>query len=193
MNSRLAPIRIEPPDSLPVTVAEAKAWARIDHSDHNDMVTSLITAAVAHIDGHSGILGRCLVEQTWRQDYPYWRSIFRLPFPDVSSVTVKYYDASNVLTTVSPSLYSLLADERGAYIWFNSDFTEPTLYDDRQDAVQVTLVAGYGDPEDVPEAIKSAIKMLVAHWYDNPAAGAAIQEIPFGVSAILAPYRRVGM
>lgn len=190
----IAPVRTVAPTELPVTLDEAKQWARIDHSDHDDMVNALISAAVGHTDGHTGVLGRCLVTQTWRQDFACWQGSLQLPFPDVASVVVKYYDASNALQTVSSSLYSLLADERGSYVWFNDDFTAPTVSDDRMDAVQVTLVAGYGAASAVPEAIKAAIKMLVAHWYDNVAASEAnMNEIPFGVSAILAPYRRVGV
>lgn len=190
------PIRTVAPAVEPVTLAEAKLWARIDHSNHDDMITSMIAAAIAHLDGYTGVLGRCIVNQTWKQKFHDWSEDLRLPFPDVSSiVSVKYFDASNVEQTVSSSLYELLEDERGSFVRMKDDFTDPSLFDDRSDPISVTFVAGYGAASsDVPEAIKTAIKMLVAHWYDSPAAGEQVMtEIPFGVTAMIAPYRRVGI
>lgn len=192
----IKPVRTVEPAIQPVTLAEAKLWARIDHSEHDEMVASMLAAAIAHLDGYTGVLGRCIINQTWNQKFHDWCMDLRLPFPDVSSITsVKYFDASNVEQTVSSSLYELLEDERGCFVRMTDDFTDPSLYDDRSDPVSVTFVAGYGAAAtDVPGAIKAAIKMLVSHWYDAPAAGdQQMTEIPFGVSAMIAPYRRVGV
>ncbi len=39
--------------------------------------------------------------------------------------------------------------------------------------------------------VRHAVLMLGAHWYNQreAAAGAQVSEVPFGVSALLAPYR----
>src|SRR5690606_3870606 len=45
----------------------------------------------------------------------------------------------------------------------------------------------------VPEPIKVAILLLVGHWYQNREAATAksISELPYAVSALIAPYRRI--
>lgn len=189
----IRPVRTVAPATQPVTLAEAKEFARVDSSDHDSMLQSLIDSATNWLDGRTGLLGRCIINQTWRQDYTGWQTALRLPFPDVSSVTVKYFDVANVEQTVSSALYQLLEDELGAIVRFGESFTNPSLYDDRQDRVRITLIAGYGaDASAVPDALKTAIKMLVTHWYDSHLAGAQTFETPFGVSAIIAPFRRRG-
>lgn len=189
------PVLVTAPAEAPVTPAEAKAWLRVDHDDEDELITSLVAAAVAHLDGYSGILGRAMVNQTWRQDFGCWPGdrVLRLPFPDVSSVTVKYRDEDDVEQTVNATLYELLEDARGAYVRLKDSFTAPALADDRSEPVQVTLVAGYGaDADAVPGALKQAIKQLVAYWYENREAVSpgAMTELPLGVSALVAPYRR---
>jgi uncharacterized phiE125 gp8 family phage protein len=192
--TRLRPILITPASVEPVTTAEAKAWMWVEHANDDTLIASMVTAAIAHLDGYTGILGRCIVNQTWRQDYTGWTGDLRLPFPDVSSVTVKYFDSVNAEQTVAAANYELIEDDGGALVRFITNWTGPNLYDDRSDRVRVTLVAGFGAAEvNVPTPIKSAIKALVAHWYANreAASGQAMAEVPLGVSAMIAPYRRM--
>jgi hypothetical protein len=47
-------------------------------------------------------------------------------------------------------------------------------------------------PDTVPPALKEAVLMLAADWYENREAtlvGVSAQELPFGVQAIVAEYR----
>jgi uncharacterized phiE125 gp8 family phage protein len=62
-------------------------------------------------------------------------------------------------------------------------------------AFEVAFTAGYGDEaSDVPEPLRHAIKLLVAHWFEQRepvVLGAAAQEVPATVAGLLLPYRRV--
>jgi len=62
-------------------------------------------------------------------------------------------------------------------------------------AVTVRFVAGYGDAGDVPQAIKQAILILIAHWYEQrdpvEAGNIAPIMVPLMVTTLLAPYSRV--
>jgi uncharacterized phiE125 gp8 family phage protein len=194
----LRPIRISPPAAKPVSLVEAKSAAKVDIDDDDVLIDGMIDAAISHLDGWSGVLGRCLINQGWRLslcDWPACRFI-RLPFPDVSAVTVKYFDADNAEQTVSGSLVQLLDDELGTFVRFSDDFAFPSVFDDRGDGVKVEFTAGYGESAtDVPQSIRTAILLMVAHWYNNREASTEGQqsEIPFGASALIAPFRRVGV
>jgi uncharacterized phiE125 gp8 family phage protein len=182
-------------------LAEVKANSRIDFDDDDALLGAMIAAAVSHLDGWTGILGRCLCQQTWRQDFDCFERALRLPLAPVISVeSVKYDDADGVERTVDPSNYRVLADERGPAVVFVTGFAFPGLFIERP-AVRVSYVAGYPDGEGdgattVPDAIRHAILMIVAHWYENReevlvGSGAAAVRIPMAADALLAPFRRV--
>jgi uncharacterized phiE125 gp8 family phage protein len=60
--------------------------------------------------------------------------------------------------------------------------------------IEIDFVAGYGDaPSDVPQPIRQALLLLVAHWYENREPveiGATATVIPGSVSSLLSLYRR---
>lgn len=200
----LAPVRTSAPDILPVSPVEAKAHLRVDHGDDDAVIASLIAAATDHLDGWTGILGRCLVEQEWRQDFDAFRSCLPLPLGPVlsiSSVTVggEVVDASD---------YALITDAGGR------SRVEISHIAAGSGPVSITYQAGYATipevPEDpgppvvpaipaqstVPPALKVAILLLAGHWYNHPEAvvtGTIATALPFAVNALIAPYRRVGV
>jgi len=53
----------------------------------------------------------------------------------------------------------------------------------------VDFVAGYEDG--IPETVRAAIKLLVAHLFENRdpyVVGATVSEVPFTLRALLDPY-----
>ena len=57
------------------------------------------------------------------------------------------------------------------------------------------MTLGYGMAESsIPAPIRSAALLMIGHLYQNREAvtgyGAALQETPMGVEALLAPYRK---
>jgi len=187
-----SPVLITPPSGAVVSIDEAKAWLWVDHDYDDVLISSMISAAVGNLEGRNGILGRCFLTQTWRQDFAGWgaESYLRLPFSGVSAVVIKYYDGDDALQTVSSSLYQLVEDECGSYVSFLSGFSEPSVYA-KPAPVQVTMTCGYGEASAVPDPIKAAIQMMVAGWY---AARESVSEkqmhvVPNGVLSMLSPYR----
>lgn len=188
------PVRTVAPAADLVTRVEAIQQTREESGERDGVLDRLIAAAAAHLDGYAGIVGRCLVNQTWQVGLSSWPpdGCIRLPFPDVSSVVVTYRDADDAEQTLSASLYEVVEDALGSRIRLKNAFASPSLYDDREFPVTVTLVAGYGAAATaVPASIRTAALMLIAHWYDNPDGGT---EIPDGlkdrVSSLVAPHRR---
>lgn len=190
-----APRLETPPASLPVTLAEAKAHLRVSHGEDDLLITGLIAAAVSHLDGWTGVLGRALVTQTWVQAFPAFAPRLDLPVGPVASVSsLQYVNEAGALQTVPASLYDLLEDARGAYLLLKSGEIWPASNPRAAQPVIATYIAGQS-AADVPPAIRVAILLMVGDLYANreSTAGAAV-AVPMSttVHALIAPWRRVG-
>ena len=194
------PVLITPPAIQPVTLAEAKLHLRVDHNDEDTLIESLIRAATEHLDGWTGILGRCLVEQIWRQDHDRFARQMSIPLgPVVTVQSITWRDPAGQLSTIPSGSYDLRIDEAGnAVIRFDADYVFPTnLHESR--AIAINFKAGYeASPEPpvtstVPDPLKVAILLLVGHWYQNREAvsSTGMASLPFAVEALIAPYRRM--
>lgn len=195
----LAPVRTTPPATPLVSLVEAKAHLRVDHGDDDTLIEGLVAAATAWLDGYSGVLGRALINQTWRVNLCSWPARrVRLPLAPVSAVTsVKYWDTANAQQTLDAANWvGPLEDALSPYVGWMPDASLPSLYE-REDAIEVLFVAGYGeDASDVPASIRHAALMLIGHWYEvreTVNVGNITSELPFTVAALIAPFRRVGV
>ena len=198
----LAPVRTDPPATRPVTLEELKQNVVALHDEDDALLEAMLDAAVGLLDGHAGLLGRCLISQGWRQDLADWpqagpgwgpkSGIVRLPYPDVSKATISYFDRGNARRAVAPGDFELLADARGSYVAFRNRFARPALCPERGDAVQIAFTAGYGEPSDVPGPIRQAILMLATRWYlkrgDTDHAA-----VPDSIWSLLAPHARLSV
>ncbi|GEC15160.1 head-tail connector protein [Nitrobacter winogradskyi] len=197
----LAPVRTAAPTITPVSLAEVKAHLRVDHTDDDAMIGALLTAATERFDGWTGILGRCLVEQTWRQDFECFSDCLRLPLAPVLSIeSITYFDGDNAQQTLAASVYNLFTDARGPYVGLKPDQPWPGIYS-RRDAISVTFKAGYATTpaqgetpaqSTVPEPIKLAIILQVKLNYD-PLESAVRESYQRAIDALVAPFRRVGV
>lgn len=199
------PVLVTAPTITPVSLVEVKAHClRGDATiDHDAYLTALIAAATAHLDGWTGILGRCLVEQTWRQDFDcFWRA-FRLPlYPVISITSLKYDDTEGVERTVDAANHRLLDDDLGSYLKLVDAYDVPaTMQDGGSPHVRIAYKAGHAIADGtaaVPQAIKHAMLLLIEHWFNNRGAvvvggisSASATPLPMAVDALVAPYRRI--
>lgn len=189
------PVLVVPPAEFPVSLERAKLHCRVDGADEDELIEGLIGAAVSHLDGYTGILGRCLMEQTWRQDFDRFTPCMRLPLPASSLVSVTYRNAAGQVSTIADANYALKGDALGSYVRFDAGFSFPSgLYE--AGAVTVNFKAGATAASDVPKAICQAILLMVGHWYANRedvVTGTIATKLPLAVDALLAPWRRVGL
>lgn len=196
------PVLVTAPTIKPVTRTEVKDALDISHTDKDTLIDGLIAAATSYLDGWTGVLGRTLCEQTWRQDFDSLSlRCMRLPlFPVISITSVKYKDTTGAEQTINSANYTLQTDDLGSYVQFLSTYSSPALWIELPRA-SVTYKAGYAnagaDPNftsTVPDAIKQAMFLMIRQWFDNPTAavvGQLVEKMPFAVDALLAPYRRV--
>lgn len=182
---------VTPPEPV-VSLEDAKEHLRVDHDDDDALITGLVAAAIGHLDGPSGWLGRALGRQTMELTLDSFAGlegsgIIRLPFPPVASVAaVKYIDRTGIEQTADPATYRLIDGALLAPV-FNGRW--PLTRCDYE-SVRVTYLAGYLE---LPQPIRVAILMLVAQWYAGRDSVTRDEQIPrtlpFGVEALLAPYR----
>ena len=184
------------PAAKPVTVAQVKANSRIDAVDDDALLELLIDAAISHLDGYTGVLGRCMISQTWELYYDEFpREALKIPLGDIQSVTsVEYADpVTGLFVTWDAANYETDLISQPGWIIPTYDWPDHMV---SPNAVRVTFVAGFGDAaEDVPAGIRQAMLMLVEHWYGNRGATGQPDKtapLPFAVDALLAPWRRVG-
>lgn len=181
------------PTVRPIEVGEAMEHLRVDGDEEQQLVSALIDAAVTYMDGPQGILGRCIMEQTWRAEYQEWPDSEEivLPVSPVQSVTLQYRnDAGTWVTMTSGTAYELVRRGDGLSLilppW-NGDF--PTTGDYRL-PIRADIVAG----DDAPNpALVQAIKLLIGHWFANREAASEmrIEGVPLAFHALTEPHRRV--
>ncbi|NBB47102.1 hypothetical protein GVN24_02310 [Rhizobium sp. CRIBSB] len=156
-----------------------------------DLIKTLIDTAVSRIDGPHGVLGRCLVEQSWKLTLDGFRPDITLMGPAISIDEIRYKDSNAAWQTLASSAYRLV----GKSSWkpevcpaYGTDW--PQALNDRE-SVEISFTAGYGEVTDVPAPILHAIRMTVAHWYVERqiVTFSTPSEIPMGTSALLAPYK----
>lgn len=59
-------IRVTPPTTGIVSLDDAKVHLRVDHDHEDALIQAYLDAATSWVDGFDGVLGRCVMEQTWR-------------------------------------------------------------------------------------------------------------------------------
>jgi uncharacterized phiE125 gp8 family phage protein len=191
----LAPVLVTAPTDTPISLDEAKLHLRVTNTSEDTFIEGCIDAAVSHLDGWSGILGRALFTQTWRQDFGCFSDKLRLPLTPVASIThVKYYDGDNALQTLSSSVYQLFNDALGPYVGLAPDQDWVTTYD-RPEAVAVTFVCG-SDATAVPASIRAALLLMVGDLYAHRetllvGSVSSVLQTSVTVDALLAPHRRL--
>jgi len=198
MNMYLVTAPLSPTNFL--TLADLKTHLRVDHTDDDDYITALLSAAVAMIDGRDGWLGRALLSQTWDlklRAFPYRRIEIPLA-PLLEVVSVTYYDeddTSNVLATTVYDVYGV-GGVGGIELKQYQDW--PASVRDKAEAIVIRFRAGFVDTDEspdsgsVPEAIVQAIKLIVGSFYENRedlVVGTIAGKLPRAAEALLLPYR----
>lgn len=183
---------VTPPAAEPVSLSDAKAHCRVDHSADDALISAMIVAAREHCEAFTG---RAFITQTWDLRVGGLGYALRIPKAPLSSVSsVKYLDANGVEQTADPSLYVVDAKPAPGLVTLASGKSWPTLRDVPY-PVTLRFVAGYGaSAANVPQAIRSAILLMVADLYDNRGSvivGTVSSRIGITIELLLAPFRVV--
>jgi uncharacterized phiE125 gp8 family phage protein len=186
----------EQPAVEPISLTDAKAFMRVQHDAEDDLITGIIASARDYCEEE---LDLAIMDQeiTLKLDaWPDGRAIY-LPRCNLLSVTsVSYLDGNNV----SQAFTDFTEDTFGGRLANNTD-DWPGL-SERANAVTIVYRAGFAEFDTggafVPQAVLHAMKMLIAHFYDNRTAvtigsNNVSQEVAIATSACLQKYRRLGL
>ena len=192
-------------DSPAVSLADMKAFLRVDGTADDTQITAYIETATEAVKQY---LRRAVLTETFifkadgftepggddrilalgpgvhTASRPYLLGggeTLDIPFPPVQSVTsIVTYDRGNNASTYSDTRYQV--DLQSGRIYLNEGEVWPS--DLRaQDAVQVTYVAGYGSGS-IPAPILEAIRKYVEAMFDG------CEGMTDEARHLLAPYRR---
>jgi uncharacterized phiE125 gp8 family phage protein len=187
----MSSILLSGPAVEPLTLAEAKAYLRVEHDDDDDVIAALIAGARVHFEAQTR---RALITQSWRLVRDAWPDdgrIVVLPVPLRSLAAARVYRLDG--STQALDVAGFVADVAAAPAVLS--FAAGALPAPGRvfAGIELDIDVGYGDtPADVPESLRQAIRVLVAHWYENRgliATGAGVAVLPQSVAALLAPYR----
>ena len=186
---------ITAPTTEPVTLEEAKQHLRVDTSDDDGLIAGYVLAARHWVESQCGPM----LTQTW--DYmvddawPMIEHRYAIPIPlrPVQSVTsVTYVDSAGASQTLSAALYQTVLNVPTPYITRAYGASWPTVRD-QPACITVRFVAGYGaHPGSIPDPLRVAMLMLVGSFYEHReevVVGQTAVKVPFGVEALIAPYR----
>lgn len=177
-----------PPAEEPVSLAEAKAFLRLDGSEEDALIDTLIKAGREHLEAVTGL---SLITQSWRLYRDDWPSSGMIslahgPVRSVDRVTV--YD--RIGTPVEKTLTTARLD--GAARPARYYLPELAGVGAELNGIEVEFTTGFGAAGDVPDAAKQAILRHVAHMFVfRGAVGPDLQPagLPDGYDLLIAPLR----
>lgn len=191
----MALICVAGPVVEPVTVAEAKQHMRVELDEEDALIGELISASREHLE--TTVRPRlAMLRQTWLWVSDRWpRSpwIELRPYPLLGVTSISYTDAAGTTTVVDSSLYQVDLYSEPGRVFVPGGWPNATLAP--INGLRVEFEVGYGSTADqVPRALRQAVLLLTAHWYENReialVSGAVPKELPFAVAALTRPWRR---
>lgn len=182
--------RITPPSGSVITLEEAKAQARVEVDEDDELIQSYIDAATEFAEYETG---RAFLEQQWEMVLDRFprEPDFCMPKPPLISIDeISYLSPAGEEAVWDADNYRVIAGDEGRVL-LRSGSLYPSITVEGS-AVSIRFTAGYGDHDRIPAGIRSAIRMLVAEMYENREStvltGAIMQEVPYGVKAQLWPF-----
>ena len=176
------------PSVEPITLAEAKAFLRVDHDAEDTLIGSLIIAARATV---KALTRRALIDQSWRIVRDTWpvSGLIAAPINPLREVT-----GAHVLDLAGAELPVPV----GAFI---CDFARlPGLI--RVDrsmviapgraiaGIAIDVIAGHGtDVDHVPSPLIEAVRVVLAHFYEHRDVPGPSSALPERLDALVAPFR----
>jgi uncharacterized phiE125 gp8 family phage protein len=182
----MAAMLLTPPAVEPLTLAEAKAFLRVEHDDEDDLITQLVRAARGHVEAATR---RALIRQTWLVSLDEWPRDGRiaLPFaPLIEVMAAQVLDGAGSPHTLDLQAFVVVPEASLAFV--PGTLGAPGR---SYSGIVLDIAFGYGSAaSDIPEPLRQAVRLLAGHWYENRAmAGDSVARLPPGLDRLLASFR----
>lgn len=180
------------PAAEPLGLAEAKEYLRIGGDGEDGLVQSLIAGARARIEQLAGV---AMIARTLRVTMDWWprgaiekRTVVMPVRPADELVAVRVFNGAGDAQTVTDR-FTLARGRSARLVWTSGSFPWPGQ---RYNGIEIDYSAGFGDePDDVAEALRLAVKRLVAHAYHARDPETLRGPLPEDVAGLISPWRRV--
>ncbi len=177
---------ITAPSLDPVTLEEMREYLRADGAEFDITIPRLIKAAREAAQNYQN---RAFYTQTWELSFDVFpRMPLKIPLPPLQNlVSVKYTDKDG--TEKAMNLNDFIVDKRSepGRIAFKQGKSWPSVELQPIDSVVIQFTAGYTDINKIPNTVKLAYMVFIAHRHDNPGS----EDIPQAFYSLLGPERVV--
>lgn len=184
----------------PLSLEEVKDHLRLPrgYTEEDDHLNNLIIAARQQAEA---VTRRKLITQTVKAYFNSFpnNDVFELPYGSLQSVSsVTYKNSTNNTQTLTTGYYTVDTINSLGRIVLTSTSSWPSDSLHNTNPITITYVCGYGLSTAVPAAIKSAMKTMISHIYENRepigiGIGLNVMPIPKPVDDwLLAPYKLFG-
>jgi uncharacterized phiE125 gp8 family phage protein len=174
------------PVNEPWTLAEVKSYLKIDDSNEDSMLNTLIKGArmVAESYLNQGLITQTITEKLDRLGDP---TIYLSVSPVLAVSSFQYANSENTTATFAATDYVVDTFSKPARLNLGYGKTWPTLYGNIND-VTITYTVGYGtESSAVPFQIRQAILLMVADTYENRQD--YVKRLPTASQYLLDQYR----
>jgi uncharacterized phiE125 gp8 family phage protein len=159
----MALLRTVAPSVEPVTALEAKSFLRLAGSTEDALLEGLIRAAREDVERATGL---ALIDQTWRlaiDRIPPGDVVLLMRHPVRQIIAVTTYGSEGEASLVNANDYQADLASRPARLLFRKRPQAARA----MNGIEIDFRAGFGPvAADVPELLRRAILVLVAHWYE---------------------------
>lgn len=182
--------RLETPAAIrALDLDEVKAHLRIVGTDEDSHLERLMLAAEQWCEAETG---RALCTQTWKfrlDCFPCGEIV--VPHPPLQSITaIQYVDTAGATQTLAAPDYQVDIYTEPARVASGYGLSWPATRE-VYNAVTVTAVCGYLNAAAVPQKLKQAMLLVLAHLYEHREEVSDFQtfQVPKASEWLAAPYR----
>lgn len=168
ITQRYSLTELSPALDEPVSWSEFAEHSRIDSTGDKDLVEALLQSARELYEVHSR---RTVAARSFRlalDKFPNGARALTLPGPPLIAVEgIEYINGDGDVTTWDSTSYQVDTWSEPGRVRPTGAQSWPSVKVNTLGAARILFRAGYPTPEEVPERVKAAIRLLTAHWYEN--------------------------